>query len=76
MEGISEILAGLLSGSPICNQSAPFLIILVHSALNCPKLDASTEGETIALTIITVVNKLMRADSSLISTTDQVMDIT
>ena len=33
---------------PICSHSAPPRIIRLHSAVSCPKSDASTEGEMIA----------------------------
>jgi hypothetical protein len=32
----------------MCSHSAPPLIILLHSALSCPKSEARTEGEMIA----------------------------
>ena len=37
---------------PICSHSAPPLIILLHSAVSCPKSEARTEGEMIALGIV------------------------
>jgi hypothetical protein len=32
----------------MCNHSAPPLIILLHSAVSCPKSEARTEGDMIA----------------------------